>query len=139
MFSSGSLVLFVGISVIIKYWTWMVRSVREIVLYSTVLKNKNLVHCIVELCLALSTTRARTVFDWCLFSDFCLKFGNRGSLEQHGFARNRMWIIDENPPPLYPVDSNGKPHIDLLLKSSEDDLKIWPHKYGFIFRNSLKE
>ncbi|KAK8599147.1 hypothetical protein V6N13_077081 [Hibiscus sabdariffa] len=55
------------------------------------------------------------------------QFGQRGSLEQHGFARNRTWIIDENPPPLHPNDSDGKAYIDLLLKPSEDDLKIWPH------------
>ncbi|KAG8375064.1 hypothetical protein BUALT_Bualt10G0061200 [Buddleja alternifolia] len=57
------------------------------------------------------------------------QFGNRGSLEQHGFARNRMWAIDENPPPLQPFDSNGKAFIDLLLKPSDDDLKIWPHSF----------
>ncbi|KAL2517258.1 Galactose mutarotase-like superfamily protein [Abeliophyllum distichum] len=65
------------------------------------------------------------------------QFGNRGSLEQHGFARNRMWIIDENPPPLCPIESNAKPHIDLLLKSSEDDLKIWPHNFQFRLRVAL--
>lgn len=65
--------------------------------------------------------------DWC--ACILLKFGNRGSLEQHGFARNKMWVIDDNPPPLHPNDSNGKTYIDLLLKSSDDDLKIWPHGY----------
>ncbi|KAL1316767.1 hypothetical protein HN51_068915 [Arachis hypogaea] len=64
------------------------------------------------------------------------QFGNRGSLEQHGFARNRMWTIDKNPPPL-PNESNAKPHIDLLLKPSEDDLKIWPHSFEFRLRVSL--
>ncbi|KAE8683861.1 Detected protein of confused Function [Hibiscus syriacus] len=54
------------------------------------------------------------------------QFGQRGSLEQHGFARNRTWIIDENPPPLHPNDNNGKAYIDLLLKPN--DLKIWPHR-----------
>ncbi|BAU03186.1 hypothetical protein VIGAN_UM034500 [Vigna angularis var. angularis] len=55
------------------------------------------------------------------------KFGNCGSLEQHGFARNRMWAIDENPPPLPGNDSSGKSFIDLVLKSSEEDMKCWPH------------
>ncbi|MED6183542.1 hypothetical protein PIB30_038768 [Stylosanthes scabra] len=64
------------------------------------------------------------------------QFGNRGSLEQHGFARNKMWIIDHNPPPLF-NDSNAKAHIDLLLKSSEDDHKIWPHSFEFRLRVSL--
>ncbi|KAK8521135.1 hypothetical protein V6N12_005047 [Hibiscus sabdariffa] len=62
------------------------------------------------------------------------QFGQRGSLEQHGFARNRTWIIDENPPPLHPNDSDGKAYIDLLLKPSEDDLKIWPHSFEFRLR-----
>ncbi|XP_061343568.1 putative glucose-6-phosphate 1-epimerase isoform X2 [Gastrolobium bilobum] len=55
------------------------------------------------------------------------QFGNRGSLEQHGFARNKIWVIDQNPPPLS-SDSNGKVYIDLLLKPSEDDMKIWAHR-----------
>ncbi|CAN4077617.1 unnamed protein product [Withania somnifera] len=65
------------------------------------------------------------------------QFGNRGSLEQHGFARNRMWVIDDNPPLLHPNDSNGKTFIDLLLKSSDDDLKIWPQGYEFRLRVAL--
>ncbi|VFQ67995.1 unnamed protein product [Cuscuta campestris] len=61
------------------------------------------------------------------------QFGNCGSLEDHGFARNRMWVIDDtNPPPLQSNDSNGKTFIDLLFKLSKDDLKVWPH--GFEFR-----
>lgn len=67
-----------------------------------------------------------------------LKFGNRGSLEQHGFARNRMWIIDDNPPPLHPNDSNGKAFTDLLLKSSDDDLKVWPHGYELYYLNHVR-
>ncbi|CAI0408572.1 unnamed protein product [Linum tenue] len=55
------------------------------------------------------------------------QFGNRGALEHHGFARKKVWIIDDNPPPLQPNDSNGKSYVDLLLKPSEDDLKLWPH------------
>lgn len=58
-----------------------------------------------------------------------LKFGNCGSLELHGFARNKVWAIDDNPPLLHPNDSHGKSFIDLLLKPSEDDLKCWPHRY----------
>ncbi|XP_015085407.1 putative glucose-6-phosphate 1-epimerase [Solanum pennellii] len=65
------------------------------------------------------------------------QFGNRGSLEQHGFARNKMWVIDDNPPPLHPNDSNGKTYIDLLLNSSDDDLKIWPHGFEFRLRVAL--
>lgn len=64
-----------------------------------------------------------------VFAPICTQFGNCGSLEQHGFARNKIWVIDNNPPPLHPNDSNGKAYIDLLLKPSEEDLKIWPHRY----------
>ncbi|XP_073109142.1 putative glucose-6-phosphate 1-epimerase isoform X2 [Elaeis guineensis] len=55
------------------------------------------------------------------------QFGNRGSLEQHGFARNKTWSIDNDPPPLHPNVSQGKISVDLVLKPSEDDLKCWPH------------
>ncbi|KAJ8768480.1 hypothetical protein K2173_022569 [Erythroxylum novogranatense] len=65
------------------------------------------------------------------------QFGNRGSLEQHGFARKKIWVFDENPPPLHRQDSNGKTFVDLLLKPSEDDLKIWPHSFEFRLRVSL--
>ena len=57
------------------------------------------------------------------------KFGNCGSLEQHGFARDKIWTVDDNPPPLHPNDSHGKSFIDLLLKPSEEDQKGWPHRY----------
>ncbi|XP_021280839.1 putative glucose-6-phosphate 1-epimerase isoform X1 [Herrania umbratica] len=65
------------------------------------------------------------------------QFGYCGSLEQHGFARNKIWTIDENPPPLSPSDSHGKSFIDLLLKPSEEDLKCWPHSFEFRLRVSL--
>ncbi|KAK7358548.1 hypothetical protein VNO77_00481 [Canavalia gladiata] len=64
------------------------------------------------------------------------QFGNRGSLEHHGFATNKMWVIDQNPPPL-PGDDNGKAYIDLLLKPSVDDMKIWPHSFELRLRVSL--
>ncbi|OIW11106.1 hypothetical protein TanjilG_22913 [Lupinus angustifolius] len=64
------------------------------------------------------------------------QFGNRGSLEQHGFARNKIWAIDQNPPPL-PNYSNGNAYIDLLLIPSEDDHKLWPHSFEFRLRVSL--
>lgn len=65
------------------------------------------------------------------------QFGNRGSLEQHGFARNKNWVIDDNPPPMQSNGSNGKSYVDLLLKQSEEDLKIWPHSFEFRLRVSL--
>ncbi|KAF7150413.1 hypothetical protein RHSIM_Rhsim02G0240300 [Rhododendron simsii] len=65
------------------------------------------------------------------------QFGNRGALEQHGFARNKIWVIDRNPPPLHPNDSDGKSYIDLLLKPSQEDLKVWPHSFEFRLRVAL--
>ncbi|XP_058781212.1 putative glucose-6-phosphate 1-epimerase isoform X2 [Vicia villosa] len=65
------------------------------------------------------------------------QFGNCGSLELHGFARNRMWAVDENPPPLPTNDSSGKSFVDLLLKSSEEDMKCWPHSFEFRLRVSV--
>ncbi|KAL5223332.1 hypothetical protein ABZP36_028045 [Zizania latifolia] len=65
------------------------------------------------------------------------QFGNCGTLEQHGFARNRLWTIDDEAPPLNHTDNNCKASVDLLLKPSEDDLKCWPHCFEFRLRVSL--
>eukprot|EP00252_Welwitschia_mirabilis_P026219 TRINITY_DN84_c0_g1_i1.p1 TRINITY_DN84_c0_g1~~TRINITY_DN84_c0_g1_i1.p1 ORF type:complete len:296 (+),score=57.99 TRINITY_DN84_c0_g1_i1:223-1110(+) len=54
------------------------------------------------------------------------QFGDFGCLEQHGFARNRWWAIDTCPSPLVPVNNNST--VDLILKSSEEDLKTWSHR-----------
>ncbi|XP_020223069.1 putative glucose-6-phosphate 1-epimerase [Cajanus cajan] len=66
------------------------------------------------------------------------QFRSRGSLEHHGFARNKMWVIDQDPPP-FPSGSSEKTYIDLLLKPSEDDLKIWPHSFELRLRVTLAE
>lgn len=55
-----------------------------------------------------------------------MQLGNHGVLEQHGFARNRLWSVDESPP--FP-DTTSDCHIDLILKQSEEDLKTWPHRF----------
>lgn len=65
------------------------------------------------------------------------QFGNSGTLEQHGFARNRIWALDEEHPPLNQNDNNSKASVDLILKPSEDDLKCWPHGFEFRLRVSL--
>ncbi|XP_054784282.1 putative glucose-6-phosphate 1-epimerase [Prosopis cineraria] len=65
------------------------------------------------------------------------QFGNCGSPELHGFARNKMWTFDDNPPPLPANDSNGKSFVDLLLKSSEEYVKCWPHGFEFRLRVAL--
>lgn len=62
------------------------------------------------------------------------QFGNHGSLEQHGFARNRFWSIDTDPPPF---PTNSKSFIDLILKPSEEDMQKWPHSYEFRLRVAL--
>ncbi|XP_057966905.1 putative glucose-6-phosphate 1-epimerase [Malania oleifera] len=64
------------------------------------------------------------------------QFGSHGTLEQHGFARNREWSIDHDPP-LFPTNSGSKAFVDLILKHSEDDVKIWPHRYEFRLRVTL--
>lgn len=61
----------------------------------------------------------------CILTIF--QVGTYGSLEQHGFARNRIWAVEKNPPPLHPNDSIGKSFVDLLLKPGEEDQKCWPH------------
>ncbi|KAK8959180.1 hypothetical protein KSP40_PGU008129 [Platanthera guangdongensis] len=65
------------------------------------------------------------------------QFGHYGSLEQHGFTRNKMWSIDCDPPALHPNDSNGKACLDLLLKPLDAELKSWPHCFEFRLRVSL--
>ncbi|KAK3413142.1 putative glucose-6-phosphate 1-epimerase [Eucalyptus grandis] len=62
------------------------------------------------------------------------QFGNLGSLEQHGFARNRVWSVDSDPSPLPPADSQS---VDLILKSTEEDLKTWPRSFELRLRVSL--
>uniref|UniRef100_A0A2P2K1A0 glucose-6-phosphate 1-epimerase n=1 Tax=Rhizophora mucronata TaxID=61149 RepID=A0A2P2K1A0_RHIMU len=63
------------------------------------------------------------------------QFGNLGSLEQHGFARNRLWSVDNDPSPLPPAKNQSS--VDLILKSTEEDLKIWPRSFELRLRVSL--
>lgn len=63
------------------------------------------------------------------------QFGNFGSLEQHGFARNRMWSLDNSPAPLSPA--NNQSTVDLILKSSDEDLKTWPRSFELRLRISI--
>ncbi|ESW07839.1 hypothetical protein PHAVU_010G163100 [Phaseolus vulgaris] len=64
------------------------------------------------------------------------QFSIHGSLQQHGFARNRFWALDPNPPP-FPTTSTNRAFIDLILRHSEDDAKNWPHRYEFRLRIAL--
>ncbi|GJM89791.1 hypothetical protein PR202_ga06012 [Eleusine coracana subsp. coracana] len=67
------------------------------------------------------------------------QFGNSGTLERHGFARNRIWIIDDEHPPTNHNGNGSKAFVNLLLKPSEDDLKCWPHCFEFRLRVSLSK
>ncbi|PON75027.1 Glucose-6-phosphate 1-epimerase [Trema orientale] len=64
------------------------------------------------------------------------QFGGLGPLEQHGFARNRFWTVDTDPPP-FPTPTYSKAYVDLILRPSEEDIKIWPHSYEFRLRVAL--
>ncbi|KAG8662325.1 putative glucose-6-phosphate 1-epimerase isoform X2 [Manihot esculenta] len=64
------------------------------------------------------------------------QFGSHCSLEHRGFSRNRVWCMDPDPPP-FPTCSTNKAFIDLILKHSEEGIKIWPHRYEFRLRVTL--
>ncbi|XP_020261541.1 putative glucose-6-phosphate 1-epimerase isoform X1 [Asparagus officinalis] len=60
------------------------------------------------------------------------QFGNMGSLEQHGFARNRLWELDSSSSP--PTTSKSQSSVDIILKSTDDDLKTWPRSFELRLR-----
>ncbi|CAN6547444.1 unnamed protein product [Malus baccata var. baccata] len=64
------------------------------------------------------------------------QFSNLGSLDAHGFARNRVWSIDTDPSP-FPTNSPNKVSVDLILKPTEEDMKTWPYSYEFRLRVAL--
>ncbi|KAL5556623.1 hypothetical protein UlMin_038859 [Ulmus minor] len=68
---------------------------------------------------------------------FFPQFGDLGPLEQHGFARNRLWSVDSDPPP-FQTQTHSKAFVDLIMKPSEEDMKIWPHSYEFRLRVALE-
>ncbi|XP_052477492.1 putative glucose-6-phosphate 1-epimerase isoform X2 [Gossypium raimondii] len=65
-----------------------------------------------------------------------MQFGNLDSLEQHGFARNRLWSVDPDPPPCS-SHTNSRAFIDLILRHSEEEAKIWSHRYELRLRVAL--
>lgn len=65
------------------------------------------------------------------------QFGSGGSLEQHGFVKNKIWTIDENPLPMCSDDIEGGSFVDLLYRSSEEDFKFWPYSFELRLRVSL--
>ncbi|KAL2340301.1 hypothetical protein Fmac_008241 [Flemingia macrophylla] len=64
------------------------------------------------------------------------QFGGLGTLDQHGFARNRTWTIEDDPPP-FPTNTLSKAFVDLILKPSEEDMKSWPHSFEYRLRVAL--
>ena len=64
------------------------------------------------------------------------QYANTGPLPSHGYVRQRFWEIDTNPPQL-PSNSYYKAWVDLILRPSQDDLKIWPHKFEYRLRVHL--
>lgn len=64
------------------------------------------------------------------------QFSNLGPLRSHGFARNRVWTIDNNSSSFLSTVINGV-FVDLLLKPTEDDLKIWPNRFEYRLRVTL--
>ncbi|XP_050225173.1 putative glucose-6-phosphate 1-epimerase [Mercurialis annua] len=63
------------------------------------------------------------------------QFGNLGLLEQHGFSKNKLWSLDSDPSPLPLV--NHQSSVDLILKSTEEDLKTWPRSFELRLRITL--
>ncbi|KAL3622199.1 hypothetical protein CASFOL_033610 [Castilleja foliolosa] len=62
---------------------------------------------------------------------------NCGPIDQHKFATNKIWMVENDPPPLHANDSLGKSFVDLLLKPAKQDFKCWPHGFEFRLRVSL--
>nr|KAJ0189489.1 hypothetical protein LSAT_V11C800417290 [Lactuca sativa] len=63
-------------------------------------------------------------------------FPNLGPLEAHGFARNRLWRFDDDPPP-FRTDATNKVFTVLILRPTKEDLKIWPHSFEYQLRIAL--
>ncbi len=51
------------------------------------------------------------------------QFSKRGTLPQHGFARNRFWKV------LAQSIDGAQAHATFSLESSEETLRIWPHPF----------
>ncbi|XP_054782027.1 uncharacterized protein LOC129289273 [Prosopis cineraria] len=58
------------------------------------------------------------------------------NVERYGFARTRFWTVDPSPPPL-PNERTRRAFIDLILKYSDEDRFVFPHKYEYRLRVSL--
>ncbi|KAJ3678397.1 hypothetical protein LUZ60_002200 [Juncus effusus] len=66
------------------------------------------------------------------------QFGTYGHLEQHGFARNKMWKVEERPPVFlkkFPDSTEASDtYVDLALFPSEDDTRVYPFTWELRLR-----
>lgn len=65
------------------------------------------------------------------------QYSNTGPLPSHGFVRNRFWKIEAHPIPVPSSHHSSSALVDLIIRSSQDDLKIWPHKFIYRLRVAL--
>ena len=59
---------------------------------------------------------------WPQFSDF-------GSLDQHGFARNKEWELVKGG-----ADNSGGAFVELALRDSEETRAVWPQRFELTLR-----
>ncbi|KAM7487258.1 hypothetical protein LguiB_024742 [Lonicera macranthoides] len=68
-------------------------------------------------------------------SSYFPQFGNSGSSEQHGSARNIKWTLDNCP---FHLASDGNPSsVDLIFKPNGNGIKMWAHSFELRLRISL--
>lgn len=59
------------------------------------------------------------------------QFGPHGPLDQHGFARNRIWTLDPSSP------NSDLASVDIMLAPLAEDLKLWPHSFELRMKVSI--
>ncbi|PIN14689.1 putative enzyme related to aldose 1-epimerase [Handroanthus impetiginosus] len=64
-------------------------------------------------------------------------FSEHGCVEQQAFARNRLWSVDSATPPFGANPTDKTLFIDLILRSSKEHMKIWPHNFELRLRIAL--
>lgn len=63
---------------------------------------------------------------------FFPQYGSVKSLDISGFARNRSWALDSSPAPLPPLKNRSS--VDLILRSTNEDARIWPYSFELRLR-----
>jgi len=65
------------------------------------------------------------------------QFASNGDLPQHGFARNRLWKVQDISSG---NDEKGEyASASLILEDDEDTRKIWPHSFSLIAQFVIRE